>query len=263
MARGVLLDIDGVLTVSWEPLPGASDTMSHLQREGIPFQLVTNTSSRSRREIALLLQEAGMDVNESDIVTAVSSAARFIAESYPGAGCLVLNEGTIDEDLFGVHTVDADEAEVVLLGGAGPSIGYEQLNAVFRLAMVGIPVVALHRNTRFETAAGPSLDMGAFIAGLELAARIEVMIVGKPAPVLFRSALAQLGVDAGQAVMVGDDIDSDVLGSQALGMTGVLVKTGKFRPADLERVDQPDLVLESIGELPDVLRDLAAADGAT
>jgi HAD superfamily hydrolase (TIGR01458 family) len=242
-----------VLTVSWKPLSGAAETISWLRERHIDLRLLTNTSSRSRSQIAHLLKDAGMKVDESEIVTAVSSAARYLAETYPGRGCFVLNEGALDEDLEGIDIVDPESAGVVLLGGAGPSIAYEDLNAAFRLAMDGIPLVALHRNTRFETENGPALDMGAFLAGLELAASIEIPVIGKPEPAFFHAALADLGIDPREVVMVGDDMDADVLGSQAVGMMGVLVRTGKFRAGDLERRDQPTMVIDGIGNLPEVL----------
>ncbi len=254
MARTVLLDIDGVLTVSWRALPGAAETLIWLRNQGISFGLVTNTSSKSRREIASILREAGMDVDAAKIFTAVSSATRYLTTRFPGARCLVVNEGLLDEDLAGVDTVGPDPPSVVLLGGAGPSIGYQELDAVFKLAVDGVPVVALHRNTRFQTAEGPALDMGAFILGLEAAAGVEIPVVGKPAPEFFRAALLDLGADPNEAVMVGDDIDSDVRGGQAVGMTGVLVKTGKYRSGDLVTEGAaPDHVIEDIGRLPDLL----------
>src|SRR5580698_4632055 len=128
MFGGVLLDIDGVLTVSWEPLPGAVATIHWLQAEGIEFRLLTNTSSRTRREIAALLARAGMDLEEGQVLTAVTSAAGYLREHHAGLGCFVLNEGDIGEDLEGVARVDAGEAGVVLLGGAGTSVGYKEQN---------------------------------------------------------------------------------------------------------------------------------------
>jgi HAD superfamily hydrolase (TIGR01458 family) len=244
MATAVLLDIDGVLAVSWKSLPGAAETLGWLAEQGIPYRLVTNTSSRSRRQIAELLGEAGVEVEPSAILTAVSSAARYLDERYRGAACLVVNEGSLGEDL----------ATVVLLGGAGPSVGYPELDAVFKLAADGVPVVALHRNTRYQTADGPALDMGAFIIGLEAAAGIEIPIVGKPAPEFFQAALDDLAVGAADALVVGDDIGSDVRGAQAVGITGVLVRTGKFRPSDLDGDGEaPDHLIDDIGQLPGLL----------
>ena len=251
MAPVVLLDIDGVLTVSWQPLEGAVDTFRWLDDHGVEVRLVTNTSSITRAEIARRLFAAGMPVDPSHIVTSVSAAARYLTMRYPGVGCLVLNQGDLSEDLDSVDLVGAEEAGVVLLGGAGPDIGYDELNQAFSLAVAGTPLVALHRNTRFETADGLALDMGAFLMGLEAASHSTATIVGKPAEAIFRAALDDLGVDAGQAMMVGDDIGSDVLGAQAVGIAGVLVKTGKFRPDDLDgTTGRPDHLIDDIGQLP-------------
>lgn len=134
MASGVQLDIDGVLAVSWRPLPGAAETLGWLTGQALPFRLVTNTSSRTRRQLAQLLSDAGVTVDPTDTLTAVSRAARYLDEHYHGVGCLVVNDGPLDEDPEGVEFVDADRAGVVLLGGAGPSLGYRQLDTVFKLA---------------------------------------------------------------------------------------------------------------------------------
>jgi HAD superfamily hydrolase (TIGR01458 family) len=253
--EGVLLDIDGVLTVSWEPLPGAVSTIHWLKEEGIEFRLLTNTSSKTRREIASLLTTAGMDVELRQVLTAVTSGARYLLGRHQGVGCFVLNEGDIGEDLEGIQSVDAEDAGVVLLGGAGPGIGFADLNAVFRLAITGVPIVALHRNLRFQTADGPALDMGAFVVGLEAATESPITVVGKPAPAFYAAAINDLGVAAERVVMVGDDIHADVFGAQDAGISGALVRTGKFRPSDLTgNRAQPDHVLANIGELPELLR---------
>jgi len=259
MVDAVLLDIDGVLTVSWSPLDGAVETVRWLQDRGINFRLVTNSSSKSRREIAALLADAGMPIPEARILTAVTNAARYLARSHTGVPCLVVNEGEIGEDLEGIDPADLHSAGVVLLGGAGPSIGYNELNDVFRLALGGVPVVALHRNARYQTAEGPALDMGAFIVGIEAATGTEIPVVGKPAAAFFDGALADLGTEAAHAIMVGDDIGSDVLGAQNSGITGVLVRTGKFLPSDLEGAGpRPDHVIDGIGDLPALLEGLAS-----
>jgi len=245
--------------VSWAPLPGAVDTIAWLRDKELPFRLVTNTSAKSRKEIAALLDEAGMPVDQEHIVTAVTSARKYLTEEFAGSRCLVVNDGVLtdlgDIDTIGINS--ANDAGVVLLGGAGPDLGYPELNTVFRLALAGIPVIALHRNARYQTADGPVLDMGSFIVGLESAADIEVTVVGKPAPDFFAAALGQLGIVGSDAVMVGDDIGSDVIGAQHAGLTGVLVRTGKFRESDLNgAAGDPDNIIDGIGDLPDLLRRL-------
>jgi ribonucleotide monophosphatase NagD (HAD superfamily) len=121
--------------------------------------------------------------------------------------------------------------------------------------------VALHRNTHFETSTGPALDMGAFLIGLEAASHTTATVVGKPAEAIFRAALVDIAGDVDDVVMVGDDLESDVLGAQALGMVGVLVRTGKYRSADLEGASaRPDHVIDGIGHLPALLDSLTDAD---
>lgn len=259
---GVLLDVDGVVMTSGQPLAGAVECIGWLQRNGVEFRLATNTSSAPRREIAAALARAGMSVVPAHIHTAVTAAARYLQEHHPGVQTYIVNEGDLSEDLGSISAGAPETAGVVLLGGAGPSIGFVECNHAFRLAVAGVPVVALHRNTHYETAQGPTLDMGAFLPGLAEAAGIEIPIVGKPSEAFFGAALAELGRAPRDAVMVGDDIRSDVLGAQSLGMTGVLVRTGKYRPTDLADASAaPDHVISGIGELPVLLESMGCGSG--
>lgn len=251
--RAVLFDIDGVLTVSWAEIPGAADAVRRLRLAGWSTAFVTNTSSVSRRVIAQRLRTAGIEAESDEILTAARAAAETLRATYPDARCLLLNSGSIDEDLEGVHLVD-DDADVVLTGGAGPEIGYELLNRAFQLLLGGASLVAMHRNLTWTTAAGAQLDMGAFVAGLEQAAGTEAKVIGKPAPEFFSAVLRHVGVKPSDAVMVGDDVEADVLGAQALGIRGVLVRTGKFREASLARAGgTPDDVIDSVADLPGLL----------
>jgi HAD superfamily hydrolase (TIGR01458 family) len=251
--RAVLLDIDGVLTVSWEALPGAVEAYDALRAAGLGIVLVTNTTSRTRAAVGEALREAGFAVGDEQIVTAPIATAAYLAEHRPGARCLLLSSGDVAADLAGVHVVGPEEKEidVVLLGGGGPEVDYAALNRAFAALHDGAALVAMHRSMYWRTDAGLQLDAGAFVAALEAAADVEAVVVGKPARGLFAAALATLGTGAAGAVMVGDDLDSDVLAAQALGLTGVLVRTGKFRPEVLERsADRPDAVLDSVADLP-------------
>jgi HAD superfamily hydrolase (TIGR01458 family) len=254
--RAVLLDIDGVLTVSWEPLPGAVEALHALRDAGLGVALLTNTTSRTRAWIAGTLADTGFPVAPDDVLTAPAATAAHLAQHRPDARCLLLNSGDVAEDMAGVQLVDSGaEPDVVVLGGAGPEFGYAALNDVFGHLQRGAELVAMHRNLFWRTDAGMQLDSGAFLLGLERAAGTEAVVVGKPARAFFAAALNTLGVPADAAVMVGDDIESDVLGGQAAGLTGVLVRTGKFRPEAEEGVDgeRPQHVIDSIADLPALL----------
>ena len=252
----VLIDIDGVLTVSWQPLPGAVAALRRLRDAALPLALVTNTTSRTRASIAAALAGAGFAVTPGDILTAPVIAAAYLAGHYPGARCLLLNSGDIGEDLAGVRLVREDdpEADVVVVGGAGREFSYEALNRAFGHLQRGARLVAMHRGLYWRTSGGLQLDSGAFVAGLEQAAGTTAEVVGKPAPAFFAAALAHLGASAAGTLMVGDDVENDVLGAQRQGLTGVLVKTGKYLPRALRDASgTPDHVLGSFADLPALL----------
>ena len=260
----VLIDIDGVLTVSWRPLPGAVEAVTWLRRAGLAVKLVTNTTSRTRAAIAAALAEAGFPVSAPDILTAPVVTAAYLAEHYPDARCLLLNSGDVTPDLGDVRLTgggepdagpaDAGSADVVILGGAGPEFSYAALNQAFGQLMGGARLVAMHRNLYWRTDDGLQLDTGAFLAGLEHAAGVTAEITGKPAAAFFATALAALGAEPGAALMVGDDIESEVLAAQRAGITGVLVKTGKYLPQTHQAASgAPDHVIESIAALPALL----------
>jgi HAD superfamily hydrolase (TIGR01458 family) len=252
---GILLDIDGVLATSWKPLPGAIETLNWLREHGVPFRLTTNTTTHTRADLARTLGDAGLVVADDEIVTAVVATATHLRDAHPGARVFVLSEGDALADLEGVVVGDLDEnPDVVVLGGAYEGFDYATVNRVFRTLMDGAALVAMHRNLYWRTSDGWRLDGGAYVAGLEEAIGRRAVVCGKPSERYFASALLELGLEAGRAAMVGDDVEADVLGAQRAGLTGVLVRTGKFRPEDLERADgTPDVVLDSIADLPELL----------
>ncbi|MGE5286349.1 MAG: HAD-IIA family hydrolase [Micromonosporaceae bacterium] len=258
--RAVLIDIDGVLTVSWQPLPGAVAALTRLRADGYPVALVTNTTSRSRASIAATLAGVGFPVTATDILTAPVIAAAYLREHYPGARCLLLSSGDLAEDLAGLTLAAGDDpapADVVLLGGAGPEFSYQALNEAFGHLQRGARLVAMHRGLYWRTSEGLQLDTGAFLAGLEQAAGTKADIIGKPAPAFFATALAHLDASPAHTMMIGDDIETDVLAAQHHGLTGVLVKTGKYLPRTHRHASgTPDHVLDSIADLPALLGQL-------
>lgn len=251
---GLLIDIDGVLTVSWVPIDGVDDAMASLRSSGIPLRFATNTTTRTRGEVARLLSGAGIPVEVDEILTAPAATAAHLRREHPGARVFLLNTGDLSEDLGGIDLVDSGPADVVVIGGAGVDFTHEQLNEAFRLILDGAAFVAMHRNMYWRTSAGLELDTGAYVRALEEATGVEPVVLGKPSSDFFATGVAELGLDAGRVAMVGDDLHNDVLGAQHAGLRGVLVRTGKFRPEVLAASDErPDVVIDSFADLPSLI----------
>ena len=250
---GLLLDIDGVLTLSWKPIPGAIPTVEWLRAEAIPFRLTTNTTTHTRTDLARTLCDAGVLVEPYEIVTAVVATASYLRAHHADARILLLSDGTGAEDLEGVRLVD-EAPDVVVLGGACDDFTYGAMDRIFRMLVEGAALVGMHRNLYWRTDEGLKLDSGAYIAGLEEASGCKAVICGKPSAVYFEEALGMLGTAAERTAMVGDDIVNDVLGAQAVGMSGVLVKTGKFLPGNLEGRARPRDRLRRRSARPDSSR---------
>jgi HAD superfamily hydrolase (TIGR01458 family) len=249
--EGLLLDIDGVLATSWEPLPGAVDALRALRDRPVPFRLITNTTTKTRADLAATLVDAGFDVGDDEIVTAVVATAEHLRSAHPGASVFVLSDGDATADLAGIELVPVEDADVIVIGGANEDFAYGTMNRIFRRLMDGAALVGMHRNLFWKTSEGWELDGGAYIAGLEEASGTRATVCGKPEATYFEAALAMLGLEAGRAAMVGDDVVNDVLGAQAAGITGVLVRTGKYREGDEDREDgRPDHVLASFADVP-------------
>jgi HAD superfamily hydrolase (TIGR01458 family) len=248
--EGVLLDIDGTLVVSWEQVPGAAEAIAWLRDREIPFRLVTNTTSQSRKHIAASLVAVGIQVKPEDIITAVVATASYLRIHHTGAKVFLLSDEGSIADLGGAELAE-EGAEVVVVGGAGPKFSYEKVNRAFQMVTAGVPLVAMHRSLYWKTSEGLRLDGGAYVRAVEEAAGVRAAVCGKPAETFFETSCKTLGIPAERVAIVGDDVVTDVLGGQAVGLTGLLVKTGKFRPSDLDRSEGiPDYVIESVADLP-------------
>jgi len=251
--EGVLFDIDGVLVTSWKPVPGAVEALAEVRRRGGVRAFLTNTTSRTCDEIAAALGAAGFDVRPEEIVTAARLTTEYLRSTYPGEPVLLLNHGDIRADMPDVEFDDVDP-RVVVIGGAGPEFTHEALSRVLDLMVSGVPVVAMHRALMWSESDGLRLDTGAYLPGLEDASGSRIVSVGKPSLAGFLTAAELMGADPASTVMVGDDFRSDVLPAQRVGMTGVLVRTGKFRQPVLDlAVDRPDHILDSVADLPTLL----------
>ncbi|MGA2052457.1 MAG: TIGR01458 family HAD-type hydrolase [Opitutales bacterium] len=241
-----MIDLDGVLYVSGAPVPGAVEAIRRLPA-GLPRCYLTNTTTQSAASLRKKLAEMGFAVEAKEIFSAPEAAKAYL-EGKGRPPCKLVVNDEVRGDFRDFAQSDAG-ARVVVLGDIGHAWTYDLLNDVFRLVMGGAELVALHKNKFWQTEAGLQMDIGAFVAGLEYVTGKTATVMGKPSPVFFAAALARLGLPAGEVAIIGDDIDTDIGAAQALGILGILVKTGKYREAYASASKiKPNLVLDSIAD---------------
>jgi phospholysine phosphohistidine inorganic pyrophosphate phosphatase len=254
---GLLLDLDGTLYAGDSAIPGAVETIARLRARRLPFRLVTNTTSRSRRMLVERLAGYGFSVHAEEIVTATLAGATLLrARGYGRVAPFVPAPAL--EDLAGVELVGGTSglsrgpADAVVLGDLGERWTFALLQEAFEQLMGGATLVALSRDRYFRQGHRLTLDAGPFVAALEYASGHGAEVAGKPSPAFFAAALGTLGLAADRSVaMVGDDLWSDVEGAQRAGLQGWLVRTGKFREEVLSAAPiTPDRILGSVAELP-------------
>jgi HAD superfamily hydrolase (TIGR01458 family) len=253
----ILLDIDGVLHVSGEPIPGALEAVSELRRAGHALRFVTNNSTRPRSVLAQELRGLGFVLVDDELQTTPGAAARELE----GKRVLALVMPTVVPDLDAFELVGHD-AEAVLIGGCDESLepnqvfSYMNLARAFEELQAGASFYCMHKNKWWQTSRGPMLDSGAFVAGLEYATGVEATVLGKPSPSYFAAALDALDAEPELTWLVTDDVEADVRGARLFGMKTALVRTGKFRPETLETADPaPDIVVSSIAHFPALLEE--------
>jgi HAD superfamily hydrolase (TIGR01458 family) len=250
--RAVLIDLDGVLYVEDEPIPGAVGAVGALRDAGLGLRFVTNTTQRSHAQTLEKLERLGMPVAADELITpAILAMEHCRARGHERVALLMADD--VKADFAQLAEADRD-VEAVIVGDLGERFDYAVLNRAFRLIVDGAELVALQRNRYWLRADGLSLDVGPFVAALEYAANVEAVVVGKPAPAFFLLALSQLGADPTEAAMVGDDVESDTGGAVRAGLRGVLVRTGKFREETAAAADPPPTdVVDSIADVPALL----------
>jgi HAD superfamily hydrolase (TIGR01458 family) len=253
----ILLDIDGVLHVSGDPIEGAADAVARLRANGHRLRFVTNTTTRSRAQLAAELRRLGFEIDEDEVQTAAGAAVRALK----GRRVLALTMHALVGDLEELELV-GEGAEAVLIGGADETpqtnlvFSYMNLARAFGELEMGAELYCLHKNRWWQTKHGPMLDSGAFVTGLEYAAQTEATVLGKPSSAYFAAACEALDADPRMTWMVGDDLESDIVGAQGMGMHAVLVRTGKFRPDAVERSRiEPEGIVSSLAHLPEWLEE--------
>ena len=255
--RAVLLDIDGVLYVEDDPVQGAIEALAQLRNAGLILRFVTNTTNRSHASILTKLRRLGFSVAEAELLTPAALAVRLCTtRGHRRVALFVAAE--LRADFTELQVADEGAAaDAVIIGDLGEAWDYATLNRAFRLVVNGADLIALQKNRYWLRGDGLALDAGPFVAALEYAADSTATTVGKPAQAFFEQALEAAGVAAGEAVMVGDDIESDIGGALAAGVGAVLVRTGKYREDRVAATGiTPTATVGSIADVPRLLADL-------
>jgi HAD superfamily hydrolase (TIGR01458 family) len=266
--RALLLDLDGVIVVAGEPVPGAPEAVATLEARGFPYRIVTNTSAISRATLARWSGKVGARIPAERFESALSASAAWTARAFAGQPLYVLASPDARTEFSGQHLLSHEEAgrpgaavAAVVIGDSPEEATFDNLNRAFRLVRGGAVLVGMHRNPWWLTPEGPTLDSGAFVAGLEFAAEVRARIVGKPSRAFFSIAVADLRRVAGRDLarrdiaMVGDDVRTDVRAAQRAGLRGIFVLSGKHGPADIETAARerggrrPDAVAPSLAEV--------------
>ena len=249
LPSALLLDLDGVFYNDTRPIPGGPEAIRRLRARGIRFRFVTNTTSKSRQALARKLQDFGILAEAREIFCPPFAAGAFLRERNASAVLFVADAAR--PEFEGVRE-DAARPDYLILGDLGDGWTFARLNRALRFLLNGAQLVALGMSRYWHADDGPRLDVGPIATALTFATGQQPIVLGKPAADFFRLAACDLGVGPEQCAMVGDDIVADIGGAQATGMRGVLVRTGKFRPQDLDGTVTPDLILNSIADLPDL-----------
>jgi HAD superfamily hydrolase (TIGR01458 family) len=226
LPKALLIDLAGVLHAGDAAIPGAIEALSQVRATGLPLRFLTNTTRTPRAVLVQKLGAMGFQLTEDEVLTAVHATRTHLARLGLHPHLL------IHPDIANEMGESASEPDCVVLGDAAEDFSFAAMNQAFRLLMEGKPLIAMARNRYFQNADGLMIDMGAYVSALEYAAGVKAEIIGKPAPAFFEAALADLGVAASDALMIGDDLRDDIGGAQACGIPAWLVRTGKFRAQD-------------------------------
>ncbi|NLH26491.1 MAG: TIGR01458 family HAD-type hydrolase [Methanomicrobiales archaeon] len=249
-----LIDLDGVLSVGGAPVPGAIAAISYLRENGYPFRFVSNTTRKSRVTISRQLESMGFEIPVSHIFTPSMAAVSYVTGK-AGTDAAILTTPDVSAEIVrgGIQNRE-DSPRFVIVGDGGDLFGYSVLNKAFRLIMGGAELIALEKDRYWMGDDGLMLSAGPFVAALEFATGTRAAVMGKPSREFFMRSLASMNADPARTVMIGDDIITDIGGAAAAGLSGILVRTGKFRQEALAGATViPKRIISSIAELPRLL----------
>jgi NagD protein len=252
--RSWLMDMDGVLVHEEQAIPGADRFLARLRERETPFLVLTNNSIYTRRDLAARLRASGLEVPEEAIWTSALATARFLEDQRPGGSAFVIGEAGLTTALHaaGYTMTDRDPDYVVL--GETRTYSFERITRAIRLVADGARFIATNPDVTGPTPDGPLPATGSVAALISRATGVEPYFVGKPNPLMMRSALNAIDAHSETTAMVGDRMDTDVVSGLEAGLETILVLTGLTTHADAERFPyRPSRIVDSIADLLDDL----------
>ena len=255
-----LMDMDGVLVREQDPIPGANEFLTRLKELGLPFLLLTNNSIYTQRDLAARLRRTGLDVPEESIWTSALATAQFLGDQRPGGTAFVIGESGLTTALHDHgYTISERDPDYVVLGETR-TYSFERITQAIRLIADGSRFIATNPDNVGPTAEGPLPATGSVAALISRATGVEPYYVGKPNPLMMRSALNAIDAHSETTAMIGDRMDTDIVAGLEAGLETILVLSGVTSPGEAERYSYlPSRIVESVAELVEGLEDAHAS----
>ena len=242
--KGLLLDVYGVLEYKAEPCPGAIEFIAELNRRGVPYRLLTNSTLQSRQSMAEKLQKYGFEVKPEQVVTASSASAGYL-RSVGAKSCRIIIDGKGTDEFAGL-TIDEENPEYLVLGDARDGFNFKNINIMYRQLLAGAKLLVMIPNITSKEKDGPEITVGGYGKMLELAIKQPAVWIGKPSRTMFDVAMQDMGLKNTDVLMVGDNVAIDVDGAKGANVASGLMLTGEFSDKRPGPDDNPDYVFENI-----------------
>jgi len=251
MAQGFLLDMDGVIYRGSKLIQGADSFIARLKSLHIPFLFLTNNSQRTRRDIAHKLTNLGIPAEDGHIFTSAMATAQFLSKQKPNGTAYVIGEGGLLHELHSHGFTITDNNPDYVIVGEGRAFTLEMVETAVKLVSEGARLIATNLDPSCPTENGIRPGCGAIVAMIEKATGVAAFSVGKPSPFMFHAARKVIGVRTGETTLIGDTMETDIMGGLQMGFNTILVLSGGTKIGDLKRYAYlPDNVLNSIADYP-------------
>ncbi|HEX6553989.1 MAG TPA: TIGR01457 family HAD-type hydrolase [Ktedonobacteraceae bacterium] len=248
--QNYLTDMDGVILRGTALIPGAVEFVQRLQAKGIPYLILTNNSLYTPRDLQVRLHFLGLDVPPEAIFTSALATAQFLNDQRPGGRAYVIGESGLTTALHAIGFILTDQAPEYVVLGETTAYSFERITRAIRFVMAGARFIATNPDTMGPGEGGVVPATGAVAALVSAATGVKPYFIGKPNPLMMRTALRTLGAHSENSVMIGDRMDTDIIAGVESGLRTILVLTGVTRREQVERFPyRPTWVRESIADV--------------